>query len=813
MQGHYSVQPPDEACSLLSQESRADLEARVVPHSTPKAMADDVDDDIWERESVSIELRDPPEDFESCFVPGRRNAVFVCNPSMADFPEHTHPKALWSTVQLSLALEDCPLFHALSREEVTEVCDRMKVEFPRNGDVILTQGQVTNSLFVVLDGVAELYFENDPDRIEHRGVNSVVGEVPLLWMSPCAYSVRMRSTTAASCMIGRLPRQVYEKRVKLRQYRKREVWCELLRNVSLLETLDDEGLAKLVDIVKERSYMPGDKIIRQGDEGEELFIMLEGEAVVSVRIGDDVQEHRHYFTGDFFGERAVLTGNPRAASVIAVTNVETISLTRRQFERMHGSLNQLQEVTYLSDPRKLIADFYRPGNKQGPRGTMLLNGLDVEAPVPKGQETKWFVVYRPTSRDAIAKMLSGVAVGKGLNVKGKSAKKNILSGYVPFLQISNNDHKAKVEPSPTDARLEIYYKSEAARSMALKALEKILAETAESLKMADPRIWPVDDYVPNTPGLNMPELLMREAYITRPDIQPGLGWETGRPSEPAFMDMNLHAVREKSEPRVVLFQYREDDPMNPRGLLIAYAEQFVKPVVSDFDTFLVASKGMVYPEPLPPEQAALISWCLEHAENIFNNPGQAGWTSRWLEVLKMENERGFHPALPKYGFADPTSYRLIDHVIKVTEPCGAVRHGAECFNFYFPQELDDEYLVVWEGFQGKPWAYKSERELRAFLMGRAKEGYAFPLNPVWTIRDPGWYDILKVLRKHDETKTALQAWLPPSTGIIKKIDQIKKLHPKGFFLLDDKAKQGPDETAKEKGCPLYLLGRGACTIA
>ena len=26
---------------------------------------------------------------------------------------------------------------------------------------------------------------------------------------------------------------------------------------------------------------------------------------------------------------------------------------------------------------------------------------------------------------------------------------------------------------------------------------------------------------------------------------------------------------------------------------------------------------------------------------------------------------------------------------------GAVRHGAECFNFYFPQELDPEFLVVW----------------------------------------------------------------------------------------------------------------------
>ena len=32
-----------------------------------------------------------------------------------------------------------------------------------------------------------------------------------------------------------------------------------------------------------------------------------------------------------------------------------------------------------------------------------------------------------------------------------------------------------------------------------------------------------------------------------------------------------------------------------------------------------------------------------------------------------------------------------------TAPCGAVRHGSECFNFLHPQPLDDEFLVVWDG--------------------------------------------------------------------------------------------------------------------
>merc|ERR1719198_2607763 len=141
-----------------------------------------------------------------------------------------------------------------------------------------------------------------------------------------------------------------------------------------------------------------------------------------------------------------------------------------------------------------------------------------------------------------------------------------------------------------------------------------------------------------------------------PDIVPRVGWETGRASEPAFMDMNLHAVREVSEPRVVLYQFDEGDPMNPRGLLIAYAEQFVKPVVSDFDTFTVGSTNVKY-EPLPANQAGLAKWSLEHAKSVISKgPSEEGWTSAWLAILKVEAENGFHPVFPKYGYGDPTSY-------------------------------------------------------------------------------------------------------------------------------------------------------------
>merc|ERR1719443_960380 len=186
--------------------------------------------------------------------------------------------------------------------------------------------------------------------------------------------------------------------------------------------------------------------------------------------------------------------------------------------------------------------------------------------------------------------------------------------------------------------------------------------------------------------------------------------------------------------------------MNPRGLLIGYAEDEVKPVVSDFDTFTVGTVGVEYDE-LTAEQVKLVQWSLKHAEEVLAERKSLGWNSRWLNVLKQEAQKGFHPDLPKYGFGDPTSYDLIAGAVNSTKSCGAVRHGAECFNFYFPQELDEEYLVVWSGFPDKPWDYMTEPQLRKFLLDRAKKGhYSFPLNPVWSIRDIGWYEVFTAMR-------------------------------------------------------------------
>ena len=222
----------------------------------------------------------------------------------------------------------------------------------------------------------------------------------------------------------------------------------------------------------------------------------------------------------------------------------------------------------------------------------------------------------------------------------------------------------------------------------------------------------------------------------------------------------------------------------------------MKPVVSDFDTFTIGSKGMDY-APTPAGQVELIHWALDHTKKLLEGPKgrrDKGWSSCWLQVLKQAASDGFSVELPPLGFGDPTSYRLIDEVVKVTEQCGAVRHGAECFNFYFPQELDEEFLVVWDGFQNPPWKSFKEPELRQFLIERCRDGYCFPINPVWPVRDKGWWEVMEALGTSAEGRRNLEAWFPPSSGVVEKIEEIRTAHPRGFKDTDetDKLKTGTD---------------------
>lgn len=741
-------------------------------------------DQVEEPEDSSDELKEPPREILRNRGRGiSAEAYGAWNNRRAAFVPPVHKKSEEQRGGLLNAFFSCPLFAHVNPNIIGTVVSTMPVETFPPATLILKQGQDGDSLYVILSGAVECFDDTSGNKFICRIPSGrIFGELAMLYSTPRKLSVYSGADQPA--VLAKLGRSVYQNLIVRHQMKIRERREECLRQVRVLETLSSEQIAQLADTLDLRMYRTGEVIVQQGDAGDEFFIVQSGECSATVETGqgegeNDVQEHRRYYEGDLFGERALLKSTTRAATVTAMKETEVLCLSRTKFERMLGPLSLLQAQNYINDPRKSISDFYQFGDQRGCRGSCVKDPAFDPNMVSPEERTDWFAVYRPTSRDAIAKMLSGAAVGKGLNVKGKSAKRGRQSGFVPFLQISLNADKALLSPPQADARCRVFYLSEDDRERMLGIFEPLL-DPEDGVEISGDRVIFYVDLYPGVYGLDIPEPVLREVYITRADITFQVGWETGRKSEPAFMDMNFYGLRSSSEPKIVLFQSDAMNVLNPHGLLIAYAEKTVKPVVSDFDTFLVGSRNMDYDE-LPPDQTSLEAWSLDHTEGILATPGPGSWTSRWLNVIKEAAGEGFYPKVPKFGFGDATSYRLINEVVEATKETGAIRHGAECFNFFFPQELDDEYLVIWDGFEDKAWEYLDEDDLRDWLMERVQEGFVFPMNPVWLVRDNGWFEIVEKLQQTEAGQKALAKYFPPTSGVLDRIIQITEEYPDGFL--------------------------------
>ncbi|MGH9721562.1 MAG: cyclic nucleotide-binding domain-containing protein [Bryobacteraceae bacterium] len=96
-----------------------------------------------------------------------------------------------------------------------------------------------------------------------------------------------------------------------------------LRGLDLFRVLSEEEAGALAVASRRLSFAPGEAILRQGDAGTSLYLVLAGRAqVVLSGSGNQAETLAALDPGEFFGEMSLLTGEPRSASVVALDAVE-----------------------------------------------------------------------------------------------------------------------------------------------------------------------------------------------------------------------------------------------------------------------------------------------------------------------------------------------------------------------------------------------------------------------------------------------------------------------------------------------------------
>ena len=92
---------------------------------------------------------------------------------------------------------------------------------------------------------------------------------------------------------------------------------EQLRAIDFLAVLDAHALHVLAEHAQKRVYLPNELVVREGEPGEEFFVIMGGEADVVIKTGDQDTPVAVLKKGQFFGEMSLLTGTPRSATVRA----------------------------------------------------------------------------------------------------------------------------------------------------------------------------------------------------------------------------------------------------------------------------------------------------------------------------------------------------------------------------------------------------------------------------------------------------------------------------------------------------------------
>jgi CRP/FNR family cyclic AMP-dependent transcriptional regulator len=120
-----------------------------------------------------------------------------------------------------------------------------------------------------------------------------------------------------------------------------------LRSVRLFRTIEGPELGILADSLRERPLRRGQVLLREGDSGDEMFLIRSGSLVISKGVTGRVEQVlARVGPGDFFGEMSLFDRSPRSATIQADSDTMLLVLDR-------AALTKLTEVS----PRAAAAFF------------------------------------------------------------------------------------------------------------------------------------------------------------------------------------------------------------------------------------------------------------------------------------------------------------------------------------------------------------------------------------------------------------------------------------------------------------------------
>lgn len=247
------------------------------------------------------------------------------------------PKDYKTMAALSKAISKNILFAHLDDNERSDIFDAMFPVIHCAGEIIIKQGDEGDNFYIIDSGEVAVYVNNEIVTTISDGGS--FGELALIYGQLRAATVKAKTDVK----LWAIDRDTYRRILMGSTIRKRDMYQEFLSKVSILESLDKWERLTVADSLEPVQFEDGEKIVVQGERGEDFFIIIEGNAAVYQQRSENEEpvEVGRLSPSDYFGEIALLLDRPRAATVVAKGPLKCVKLDRQRFERVLGPVSEI----------------------------------------------------------------------------------------------------------------------------------------------------------------------------------------------------------------------------------------------------------------------------------------------------------------------------------------------------------------------------------------------------------------------------------------------------------------------------------------
>mmetsp|Transcript_10577 Transcript_10577/g.20378 ORF Transcript_10577/g.20378 Transcript_10577/m.20378 type:complete len:883 (+) Transcript_10577:129-2777(+) len=249
------------------------------------------------------------------------------------------PKGPKDKELIASALNKHIIFSSLQNDTREQLINSMLHYSVEPSAVIFEQGSNALNFYIVEKGKLDVLVNGS--KVNEAKPGDCFGELALIQDS--TRSATLRASVKSTMWV--IDRNTFRQALESLQLQSMEANRNFLKSVPQLEMLNVEQVDAMLNTVTDLHYTAGQKIVKEGDPGDLLFIIKEGTVLVTF----EGREIRHLGIGEFFGEQALLYNSVRTATVSAVDACTCLAIGRQILEQALGS--HLEKTVYRNSMR------------------------------------------------------------------------------------------------------------------------------------------------------------------------------------------------------------------------------------------------------------------------------------------------------------------------------------------------------------------------------------------------------------------------------------------------------------------------------